>query len=159
MTKTTPTTSVGLKLVLDPLWLMESEGYRPRWAHFLVAAQSKPISRKIPQLRSRIKLCWNSQVFEWRSNYVLILENQSFQCDHRASLEAETLKNLPAMQETCVWSMGWEDTLEKGKATHSSILAWRSQGCKELDVTLGLPCGSAGKESSCNVGDQSSVSP
>ena len=102
MTKTTPTTSVGLKLVLDPLWLMESEGYRPRWAHFLVAAQSKPISRKIPQLRSRIKLCWNSQVFEWRSNYVLILENQSFQCDHRASLEAETLKNLPAMQETQV---------------------------------------------------------
>ena len=124
MTKTTPTTSVGLKLVLDPLWLMESEGYRPRWAHFLVAAQSKPISRKIPQLRSRIKLCWNSQVFEWRSNYVLILENQSFQCDHRASLEAETLKNLPAMQETQVWSLGQEDHLEEGIATHSSILAW-----------------------------------
>ena len=33
--------------------------------------------------------------------------------------------NLPAMQETQVQSLGWEDPLEKGKATHSSILAWR----------------------------------
>ena len=43
----------------------------------------------------------------------------------RASLIAELVKNLPAMQETCVRSLGWEDLLEKGKATHSSILAWR----------------------------------
>ena len=35
------------------------------------------------------------------------------------------VKNLPAMQETQVWSLGWEDPLEKGMATHSSILAWR----------------------------------
>ena len=35
------------------------------------------------------------------------------------------VKNLPAMQETQVQSLGWEDPLEKGKATHSSILAWR----------------------------------
>ena len=35
------------------------------------------------------------------------------------------VKNLPAMQETQVRSMGWEDPLEKGMATHSSILAWR----------------------------------
>ena len=35
------------------------------------------------------------------------------------------VKNLPAMQETWVQSLGWEDPLEKGKATHSSILAWR----------------------------------
>ena len=34
-------------------------------------------------------------------------------------------KNLPAMQETQVQSLGWEDALEKGIATHSSILAWR----------------------------------
>ena len=34
-------------------------------------------------------------------------------------------KNLPAMQETQVWSLGWEDSQEKGMATHSSILAWR----------------------------------
>ena len=35
------------------------------------------------------------------------------------------VKNLPAMQETQVWSLGWEDPLQKGMATHSSILAWR----------------------------------
>ena len=43
----------------------------------------------------------------------------------RASLVAQTVKNLPEMQETQVESLGWDDPLEKGKATHSSILAWR----------------------------------
>ena len=38
---------------------------------------------------------------------------------------AQLVKNPPAMQETWVQSLGWEDLLEKGKATHSSILAWR----------------------------------
>ena len=42
----------------------------------------------------------------------------------RASLMALLVKNPPAMQETWVQSLGWEDPLEKGKATHSSILAW-----------------------------------
>ena len=41
-----------------------------------------------------------------------------------ASLVAQLVKNSPAMQETWVWSLGWEDPLEKGKVTHSSILAW-----------------------------------
>ena len=36
------------------------------------------------------------------------------------------VKNLPAMQEMLVQSLGWEDPLEKGMATHSSILAWRN---------------------------------
>ena len=39
----------------------------------------------------------------------------------RASLRAQLVKNLPAMQETLVRFLGWEDPLEKGKATHSSI--------------------------------------
>ena len=43
-----------------------------------------------------------------------------------ASLVAQMVKNPPAMWETCVRSLGWEDLLEKGKATHSSILAWRT---------------------------------
>ena len=43
----------------------------------------------------------------------------------RASLVAQLVKNPPAMWETWVHSLGWEDPLEKGKATHSSILAWR----------------------------------
>ena len=45
--------------------------------------------------------------------------------EHWASLVAQSIKNLPAMQETQVQPLGWEDPLEKGMATHSSILAWR----------------------------------
>ena len=41
------------------------------------------------------------------------------------ALTYELVKNLPAMQETPVQFLGWEDPLEKGTATHSSILAWR----------------------------------
>ena len=47
------------------------------------------------------------------------------------------------MQETLDQSLGWEDPLEKGKATHASI--------------LGLPCGLAGKETTCNEGDLGSI--
>ena len=43
----------------------------------------------------------------------------------RASLVAQLIKNLPAMQETWVQSLGQEDPLEKGMATHSSVFAWR----------------------------------
>ena len=41
------------------------------------------------------------------------------------AMVAQMVKNLPAMQETQVQSLGWEDPLEKEMATHSSILAWR----------------------------------
>ena len=43
----------------------------------------------------------------------------------QASLVTQTVKNLHAMQETQVPSLGWEDPLEEGRATHSSILPWR----------------------------------
>ena len=42
----------------------------------------------------------------------------------RASLLAQMVKNLPAMQDTWVWFLGWEDSLEKGMVTHSNILVW-----------------------------------
>ena len=44
---------------------------------------------------------------------------------YSASLVAQRIKRLPAMQETWVRSLGWEDPLEKEMATHSSIVAWR----------------------------------
>ena len=50
-----------------------------------------------------------------------------------ASRVAQTVKNLPAMQQTCVRSLGWEDPLEKGMATHSTILAWRLPWTEEPD--------------------------
>ena len=61
-------------------------------------------------------------------------------------LAAQMVKNLPALRETRVGSVGWEDPLEKGMATHSNILAWeipwteepgelQSMGSKESDRT------------------------
>ena len=48
----------------------------------------------------------------------------SVPCFIRASLLAQMVKNLPAVQETCVWSLGWVDLLEEGMATHSHLLAY-----------------------------------
>ena len=50
------------------------------------------------------------------------------------------VKNPPAKQETQVWSLGWEDTLEKEMATHSSILAWEIPWTEESGglLTIGL---------------------
>ena len=67
----------------------------------------------------------------------------------QASLVVQRVKNQPAMQETCVRSLGQEDPLEKRMATHSSVLAWRVPGTeetggyspwgrKELDMTDSL---------------------
>ena len=64
-------------------------------------------------------------------------------------LMAQTVKNLPAMWEMWVHSLGWEGPLEKRMATHTSILTWRipwrqepsglqSTGCKESDTTVWL---------------------
>ena len=52
-------------------------------------------------------------------------DNCNKTCWTQASLVAQPVKNLPATQENWVPSLGWEDPLEKGKAAHSSILAWR----------------------------------
>ena len=54
---------------------------------------------------------------------------------------AQLVKNLPAVRETWVRTLGWEDPLEKGRATHSSILAWRipwtvhSMGSQRVNTT------------------------
>ena len=53
-----------------------------------------------------------------------------------ASLVFQRVKNMAAMLETWIQSLGWEDPLERGKATHPSIPAWRSPwGQKESDTT------------------------
>ena len=73
---------------------------------------------------------------EWRkkfnqtSEHIFVLSSILEQKQSGAALYqgfpvAQTVKNLPAMRETWVRSLGWEDLLEKGMATHSSILAWR----------------------------------
>ena len=56
--------------------------------------------------------------------YTSIKKTLNYQTS-QASLVAQRVKNLPAMQETQVQSLSWEDALEKGMAIHSSTLAWR----------------------------------
>ena len=86
------------------------------------------------------------------------------------------VKNLPSRQEIQVWPLDWEDPLEKGKATHSSILAWRilwteepsglqSMGSQRVRhnwatypfIFRGFPGGSDNNESACSTGDPGSI--
>ena len=79
----------------------------------------------------------NIQAVRKRSLSELLLCRQCYSCKHRfidslmsnstrpAFLVAHLVKNMPAMWETWVRPLGWEDPLEKEKATHFSILAWR----------------------------------
>ena len=55
-----------------------------------------------------------------------------------ASLVAQLVKSLPAMQETWVRSLGWEDSLEKEMVTRSSVLAWRVPGTEEPGRRLSM---------------------
>ena len=90
---------------------------------------------------------------------------------------AQSVKNLSAMQETQVQSLGQEDPLEKEMATHSSILAWKIPGTEEPSglpsvgshrvghdrsdlaaaAARGFPGGSEVKASACNAGDPGSI--
>ena len=68
----------------------------------------------------------NKQVFgTWYLIPFIISQHKSFPGGSGASLVAQLVKNSPAMQETWVPSLGWEDPLEKRKAIYASILAWR----------------------------------
>ena len=83
-------------------------------------------------LKKKIQLrypCFNSRV-SWLGRERSVICSQ-FNV-HRASLVSHMVKNLSAMQETWVWSLGWEDTLDKKMATHSSVLPGGSQGQRSL---------------------------
>ena len=90
-------------------------------------------------------------------------------CDiYGASLIAQLVKNPPAMHETPVWFLGWEDPLEKGKSYPLQYSGLENSmdcivhGVAELDRTewlslLSFPDSSVGKESTCNAGDPGST--
>ena len=59
--------------------------------------------------------------YNQKITYIYLIQSQGI-C---TGILAQMVKNLPAMEETWVQSLGWEDPLEKGVATHSSVLAWR----------------------------------
>ena len=63
------------------------------------------------------------KLFVFADGIILYVENPKNYIKMSCFLVAQLVKNLPAKQETWVRSLGWEDPLEKGKATHSSILA------------------------------------
>ena len=71
-----------------------------------------------PAMNGSSYFSMSSPAFE----FISILD---FGHSNKCVLVAQTVINPPAMQETCVWSLGQEDPPEKGMATHSSILAWR----------------------------------
>ena len=87
-----------------------------------------------------------SQSFTGGQGQVIFLSAKQRHFKGMTSLVAQTVKHLLTMRETWVQSLGWEDLLDKGMATHSSILAWRipwteepgglqSIGHKEFDMT------------------------
>ena len=69
----------------------------------------------------------------------------------RASLEAQMVENLPVMQETWVQSLSREDPLEKGIATHSSILAWRIPWTEEPSGLQSMESQRVGHDKSANT--------
>ena len=73
-------------------------------------------------------------------HYLLTILIESYHANLQASLVAQLVKNLPAMRQTWVGSLGWEDPLEKGMTILSSILAWRIPWAEEPGVlpSMGL---------------------
>ena len=80
----------------------------------------------------------------------LDLINYSYLQTQGASLVAQLVKNLPAVQETWVQSLGWEDPLEKGMETHCSILAWRIPWTEEPDELQSMGSQRLGHEQATN---------
>ena len=68
---------------------------------------------------------FSTSLFLNLKNNLTALKLGNMRLEYRASLVAQLVKNLPAMWETWVQSLDWEDPLEKGTTTQSSILAWR----------------------------------
>ena len=112
---------------------------------------------------------WRLASFEFCFCYLLHVTSPAKGSFCRASLVVQLVKNLPAVREIWVWSLGWEDPLEKGKATPSSILAWRIPwaisskglhtpwGCKESEREYEVPIGPAFKSCYCPQWAQSTA--
>ena len=124
-------TSDFISVSFFSLWLkktgsMEKESYWPNFHQ----SQGINVDFGLPQL-PYVCICTQSHT------HTHSLESGQKNNTHKlfiwaSSLVAQMVKNLPVMQESWVRSLGWGDSLEKGMATHSSILAWRIQCTEEL---------------------------
>ena len=94
---------------------------------------------KMTQLEVKPRWSYSASSFltiDWRWWFLFIYFEYS--SNGRASLVVQVVKNLPSVKETWVQSLGWEDLLEKGMASHSSILAWRIPWTKEQATVYGV---------------------
>ena len=109
----------------DRLPSMGSKRVRHNWATFTSI-----------HMCSRALSCWLLHVSLMTvacHEYNPILERKKWKSEgFRASHVTQSVKNLPAMQDTWVWFLGWEDPLEKKVATHTSTLPWRIHGQRSL---------------------------
>ena len=116
-----------------------------KWEHWGQASICQPLS-VIHSQKNLTRHGWVVKPHWGKVNWKEPAEKLRIQSNllNGASLVAQMVKNLPGMQEIWVWCLGWEDPLEKGMATRSSILAWRipwslagysSWCCKVLDTT------------------------
>ena len=110
--------------VWDPQKVMYnlSQEYRKRCGRMLISKVFLKFQRKVYR-----KLPWGKENSLFHTIWLPPRTKAG------ASLVAQMVKNLPAMQETWVWSLGQEDPLEKKMATYSSILAWRIPWTEEPD--------------------------
>ena len=90
--------------------------------HGLYSTPGFPVHHQLPEL-TQTHVHWVSDAIQ--SSHPLLYPSPRWWSIKRASLVAQLIKSLPAVQETWVESLGQEDSLEKEVATHSSILAWR----------------------------------
>ena len=100
------------------------------WFFEKISKTNKPLARLIKNKREKnqINKIRNEKSRGYNRQHRHTKDHKTITSNYmpiRASLVAQMVKNPPAMWETWVQSLGWEDRLEKGKATHSSILAWR----------------------------------
>ena len=112
-------------------WEAQTSVWSSKWAYYLHSYLD--LRCHVLQLWKWVSLkSWNVFTKKEFLNVYYVIESfffwvlfESGYYENWVSLVVQMVKNPPAMWETWVWSLGWEDSLEKGKATHSSILAWR----------------------------------
>ena len=80
------------------------------------------ISWLLPSLELTLRMTWEAAVLDLSPQKICLIKQFS---TSGASLAAQLVKNPPAMRETWVRLLGWEDPLEEGMETHCSVLAWR----------------------------------